>query len=159
MNMSGFKPQVIYEKVLQLVFGAMLIIITLGIIIGTARLFFGVLDIFSHPGVTGRYREMISDVLTLFILIELTRSLVDYFYTHRLRMTFIVDAGIVFVLREIMINLFEHKISTPEIYALSTLMLVLTALRIGSILVSQQEQKVYSLNKASFQNNSESDNT
>lgn len=55
---------------------------------------------------------------------------------------FIVDAGIVFVLREIMIKLFEHRITPEEIYALSVLLLVLGGLRIGSILVFQREKAI-----------------
>jgi uncharacterized membrane protein (DUF373 family) len=84
------------------------------------------------------FLRIISDVLTLFILIELSRSLVEYFSTARLRMTFIVDAAIVFVLRELMIQLFEHKITPPEIYATSVLLLVMTVLRIGSVVVYQR---------------------
>jgi uncharacterized membrane protein (DUF373 family) len=68
---------------------------------------------------------------------------VDYFSAHRLRMTFIVDAGIVFVLREIMIKLFEHKIAVEEIYALSALMFVLGSLRIASVLVFQREKMMH----------------
>ena len=85
------------------------------------------------------FPALISDVLTLFILIELSRSLVEYFNANHLRsMTFIVDAAIVFVLREVMIQLFEHKITPGEIYAMSALLLVLTVLRIGSIVVYQR---------------------
>jgi uncharacterized membrane protein (DUF373 family) len=58
-------------------------------------------------------------------------------------MTFIVDAGIVFVLREVMIKLFEHKITTDEVLALSALLLVLTILRIGSVVMFQREKKMH----------------
>jgi len=37
------------------------------------------------------YLEIIYDVLTLFVMIELLRSIAEYFNTRRLRMTFIVD--------------------------------------------------------------------
>ena len=85
---------------------------------------------------------IVSEVLTLFILVELSRSLADYFREQRLRLTFIVDAGIVFVLREIMIKLFENKIEPGEIYALSVLVFVLGCLRIGSVLVFQREKRM-----------------
>jgi uncharacterized membrane protein (DUF373 family) len=67
---------------------------------------------------------------------------VDFFSEHRLRMTFIVDASIVFVLREIMIKLFEQRIGVEEVYALSTLLFVLGSLRIASILVFQREKRM-----------------
>ena len=101
------------------------------------------MGVWQQPGgITGQYLHIISDVLTLFILVELTRLLVDYFSEHRLRLTFIVDAAIVFVLREIMIKLFEHKISTDEIYALSILLMVMGTLRIASVLVFQRERQM-----------------
>lgn len=134
-------PQV-FEKIIGAVLNVMLLFITIGIIIGVARLFLNMGNLLANEDITRQYLHIISDVLTLFILIELSRSLVDYFVTHRLRMTFIVDAAIVFLLREIMIKLFENKITSDEIYALSTLLLVLGALRIGSIVVFQREKKM-----------------
>lgn len=130
----------IFERVIGVVFSVMLAFITLGIVIGVLHLFLNLGGLFTVGAVTPQYLRIISDVLTLFILIELSRSLVDYFSTHRLRMTFIVDAGIVFVLREVMIKLFEGKIAVNEVYALSALLFVLGALRIGSILVFQREK-------------------
>ena len=45
-------------------------------------------------------------------------------------MTAIIDAGIVFVLRHIMIDLFNHKLENGTIYALSVLLLALAAIRV-----------------------------
>lgn len=133
-------PLKLFERVIEVVFGIILLVITLGIIIGTARLFGGLGDLLAWEDITRHYVRIISDVLTLFILIDLSRTLADYFTAHRLRMTFIVDAGIVFILREIVVKLFEAKIGTAEIYALSALLAVLGALRIGSVLVFQREK-------------------
>jgi uncharacterized membrane protein (DUF373 family) len=132
----------LFNRVIAVVFGVMLFLITLGIIAGVIQLIVDLTQLVTHEGITRQYHTMISHVLTMFILIELSRSLVEYFNTNRLRMTFIVDAGIVFVLRELMIKLFEHKAQVDEIYALSALLLVLGALRIGSVLVYQRERRM-----------------
>jgi uncharacterized membrane protein (DUF373 family) len=133
----------LFDRVIRMVFGLMLIFITIGIAVGVARLFLNLGNLLINGDITHQYMLIISEVLTLFILIELSRSLVDYFSAHRLRMTFIVDAGIVFVLREIMIKLFEHKIAIEEIYALSALLFVLGSLRIASVLVFQREKMMH----------------
>lgn len=133
-------PLKLFERVIEIVFGIILLFITLGIVVGAARLFLGLGELLSSGDITAHYIRIISDVLTLFILIDLSRTLADYFTAHRLRMTFIVDAGIVFILREIVVQLFEAKIGTAEIYALSALLAVLGALRIGSVLVFQRER-------------------
>jgi uncharacterized membrane protein (DUF373 family) len=88
-----------------------------------------------HKELTRDYQTIISELLTLFILVELIRSIVDYFTSRQLRITFIVDATIVFILREIMIDLFETKLDPDQIYAMSVLLFSLTVLRLGSILV------------------------
>lgn len=105
----------LFDRVICMVFGLMLIFIAIGIMVGVTRLFLNLGDLLINDDITRQYMRIISEVLTLFILIELSRSLVDYFSAHRLRMTFIVDAGIVFVLREIMIKLFEHKIAVGDL--------------------------------------------
>ncbi len=136
----------VLDKTIAAVFAAIIVVLTLGVVIGTVRLFINLGNLATSGGITGQYLHTISDVLTLFILVELTRSLVDYFSENRLRLTFIVDAAIVFVLREIMIKLFEHKISTGELYALSALLFVMGALRIASVLVFQREKQMMTEN-------------
>ncbi len=136
----------VLDRTIAAVFAAIIMVLTLGVVIGTVRLFINLGHLATSGGITGQYLQTISDVLTLFILVELTRSLVDYFSEKRLRLTFIVDAAIVFVLREIMIKLFEHKISTGEIYALSVLLFVMGALRIASVLVFQREKQMMTEN-------------
>jgi uncharacterized membrane protein (DUF373 family) len=134
--------QKLFDTVVDVVFGIILVFIMIGIAIGTAKLFITTWDLLSFEGVTGHYINIISDVLTLYVLIELSRSLVEYFYTHRLRLTFIIDAAIVFVLREILITLFKHELKPEMLYALSAFILVLGIIRIGSIFAYQREKKI-----------------
>ena len=127
---SLFDPRRWFNKLCSLVFGVILLFISITLLIGTYRLFLRIGELISHDGVTGGYLYIFSDVLTLFILIELSRSLVDYFDKQRLRLTYIIDAGIVFVVRDIMILLFEHKMQATQLYAFSALLLVLGVLRL-----------------------------
>jgi uncharacterized membrane protein (DUF373 family) len=136
VRVSHFRA--LFDWTIKIVFSVMIVFLTLSIIIGTGRMFMTVNNLLAEGDLSRDFLRIISDVLTLFILIELSRSLVEYFSTSRLRMTFIVDAAIVFVLREVMIQLFEHKITPTEIYATSALLLVMTVLRIGSVIVYQR---------------------
>jgi len=138
-NVLVIKFKSVFNYVVELVFGLILLFLLPGIAIGAAKLFLNLKDMVLVGGITGTYLKTISDVLSLFILIELSRSLVDYFDNNRLRMTYIVDAGIVFILREIMIKLFDNKLPVDQIYALSVLLFALTVLRIGSALLYQRE--------------------
>lgn len=129
-----------FDLTVEVVFGVILVILIMVIILGTIQLGLSILHLFQLEGMTEGYIDVIADVLTLYVLVELSRSLVEYFDVHRLRLTYIVDAGIVFVLREILIGLFKHELEPNTIYALAVLMLVLGALRIASVLVYQREK-------------------
>ena len=144
MSDKHFKRRFIdvFNRSIDIVFAVILVFILLGIAIGVLRLFISLGDLLVLERVSGSYLPIISDVLTLFILIELSRSLVDYFDVHRLRLTFIIDAGIVFVLRELMIKMFENKISVEEMLAISTVLFVLGALRLGSVFAFQREKQM-----------------
>ena len=61
---------------------------------------------------------------------------------HQLRLTFIIDAGIVFVLRELMIKMFENNLSVEEMFAISTVLFVLGASRLGSVFAFQREKQM-----------------
>jgi uncharacterized membrane protein (DUF373 family) len=70
-------------------------------------------------------------VLTLFILNWTFSFAVGTFASTPATTSPIIDAGIAFVLRHIMIDLFNHKLDTNSIYALSVLLLALGAIRVG----------------------------
>lgn len=136
------KLNVIFNRAVDIVFAIILGFITLGIAIGAIQLFFSTWELMKFEGVTGHYIDLISDVLTLYVLVELSRSLVEYFNTHRLRLTFIVDAAIVFVIREMLIGLFKHELPSNMIYSLSVFLLVLGIIRTSAVIVYQREKNI-----------------
>lgn len=46
-------------------------------------------------------------------------SVIEYFSSHRIRLTPIIDTGIVFVLRHFMVDLFNHQL-TPLVQSIRT---------------------------------------
>ncbi len=138
--MLSDKFRQLFNKIVDIVFAIILLFIMLGIAVGALQLFSTLWELLRFEGITGKYIDLIADVLTLYILVELSRSLVEYFSSHKLRLTFIVDAAIVFVIREILIGLFKHNLKPEMIYALTALILVLGVLPIASIIVYQREQ-------------------
>jgi len=133
MNLREINLLNVFHGVIDAIFGVILLMITFGVMIGVLHLFKTVGVLMVHKELTQDFQSIISELLTLFILVELIRSIVDYFTSRQLRITFIVDATIVFILREIMIDLFETKINPDQIYAMSVLLLALSVLRFGSI--------------------------
>ncbi|MCW9013152.1 MAG: phosphate-starvation-inducible PsiE family protein [Gammaproteobacteria bacterium] len=139
--LSSSNMEKLFNRIINLVFAVILFFITLTMIIGVVRLFYRIGELFQVSGITGSYLYIFSDVLTLYILIELSRALVEYFTEHKLRLTPIIDAGIVFILRHIMIELFDHKLENDSIYALSVLLLALAAIRVTTSMSFERERK------------------
>lgn len=140
--MSSEKIKKFFDNVVDVVFGVILVMIILAIAIGTIQLLSSVWALLKLEGISGHYIDLIADVLTLYVMVELSRSLVEYFKTNRLRLTFIVDAAIVFIIRELLISLFKHEIKPDMLYAFACILFVLGALRIGSVLVHQREKMI-----------------
>jgi uncharacterized membrane protein (DUF373 family) len=141
-KVKGISIRVIYEKIIDAVFGVILFFIVIGIAIGAAQLFITTWDLLKFEGITGHYIGVITDVLTLYVLIELARSLIEHFKNQKLQIVCIVDAAIVFVIREILIDLFKDEVEPQMLYAFSAFLLVLGVLRIGSMLVYQRQQRM-----------------
>ena len=107
--------QNVFNKSVDIVFAIILLFIMFGITIGTIQLFSTTWGLLKLEGISGHYIDLIADVLTLYVLVELSRSLVEYFKTHRLRLTFILDGAIIFIIREILIALFKSELQPDMI--------------------------------------------
>ncbi len=86
-----------------------------------------------HGLVDGLDRELVIDVLSVFVLIELFRTFTDYLEFRRVRLRILAEVGIAFVLREVFIGLYDHNMNWSEILALSTLLAVLVTARIAAV--------------------------
>lgn len=135
----------IFDKVTNLSFAAVIVMIIIAIIIGVVQLVLSISGLLEFKGISGHYIDFISDILTIYVLVELSRSLIEYFHSHRLRLTFILDAAIIFIIRELLIGLFKHNIKPEMLFALSCFLLVLGALRIASIVVYLKEKELNDL--------------
>ena len=114
----------------------MLPFVVFALMLGMARIILDTPAIFRNPHIDEGFNLLLTNILSMFVAMELLRSLIEYFEIHRLKITFIIDGTIVFILREIMIGSFQHKIMSTEIYAFSMLLFVLGIIRALAILIS-----------------------
>ena len=75
-------------------------------------------------------QHLVSDVLSVFILIELFRSFSDYLEFHRIRLHVLAEVGFVFVLREVFVGLYANQLNWQDLLALGALLAVLAATRV-----------------------------
>jgi len=86
----------------------------LALLMGIARVIIDLREVFGSLTISAAFDLMVSNILSMFIVIELLRSIMEYFDVHRLKITFITDAALVFVLREIMIGRNAHGACGPD---------------------------------------------
>jgi uncharacterized membrane protein (DUF373 family) len=110
------------------------------LMMGIARVFIDLWSVWRTPSISAGFDVLVTDLLSMFVVIELLKSIVEYFEIHRLKITFILDAALVFVLREVMIGLYKHEIHAAEIAALALMLLVLGAVRIAAVRFSPERR-------------------
>ena len=84
----------------------------------------------SHDLVKATGQHLVSDVLSVFILIELFRSFTDYLEFHRIRLQVLAEVGFVFVLREVFVGLYAHHLDWQDLLALGLLLAILGGTRV-----------------------------
>ena len=136
----------VYRKILDGIVAALVFIMLLTLIGSVVGLVFDIIGginavreglpthTLSHGLIDSVARNLVIDVLSVFVLIELFRTFTDYLEFQRIRLRVLAEVGIAFILREIFIGLYNHSIGWPEILALTALLAVLVGARITSVM-------------------------
>ena len=146
--MAKIKSLMVYRRILDSIVAILIFIMLITLLGAVVGLIFDIMGgiravregipahTLSHGLIDSVARDLVIDVLSVFVLIELFRTFTDYLEFHRIRLRVLAEVGIAFVLREIFIGLYNHNIGWPEILALTALLAVLFAGRITSAVFS-----------------------
>ena len=129
-----------FRKTIDILIKMMIPLVILALMIGIARIVLDLRVVFGSPTIAAGFDLMVTNILSMFVIIELLRSIIEYFELHRLRITLISDAAIVFVVREVMIGLYQHSLASMDVIALAVLILILGGLRTLAIVFSPQKE-------------------
>jgi uncharacterized membrane protein (DUF373 family) len=102
------------------------------LMMAVARVFIDLWHAWQSPSIAQGFDLLVADILSAFVVIELLKSIVEYFDAHRLKIVLILDAAVVFLLREAMIGLYQHKLEAAETAALAALLAVVGAFRVAA---------------------------
>jgi len=147
-QLQGFDAVSFFNRVMDLFFKSLIFFVVLILGIGIFRLFLKTWKVMARNDLKEAFGFTVTSLLTFFIVLELFKSLVEYFREHRLRLTFIVDATLVFILREVMIGLYQNQSSPLQLAALAFLALVLGVLRTLAIIYSPWSEDWWSTSKS-----------
>jgi uncharacterized membrane protein (DUF373 family) len=128
-----------FTRIVDSMIKFMVPLVIIALMMGIARVILDLRAVFGSRTIATAFDMMVTNILSMFIVIELLRSIIEYFTVHRLKITFITDAALVFVLREIMIGLYQHSLESGMIIALAVLILVIGGLRTLAVVYSPEK--------------------
>lgn len=124
----------VFDTVIQYVTFSILYILLVAIITGLLNIVYNVgyiiYEILGGNLIHINFIEVVVSVLTIFILIDLFKTFVDYREYKRIRLVYITDATILIVMREIAAGVYVNRIQYEFILSLSILLLVLGLIRL-----------------------------
>jgi uncharacterized membrane protein (DUF373 family) len=118
-----------YRLSVQLAFNIVVLVLVLGLFVGVVRLLLGLGETLGGHDLAEGFHLLISNALTLVVVIELVRTFVDYFEWQRVRIHVLLDAGAVFLLRELFIGLHDQALTATGVLLWASGVLLLVVAR------------------------------
>jgi uncharacterized membrane protein (DUF373 family) len=127
-NISEIDQNTIFKMIIDLVTIVILYILLLALIVGVINILLNIKSIlFGTLG--GGFGQIVSSVLTIFVLIDLFKTFVDFREHEEIRITYVTDATILIVMREIAAGVYAQRYDYQFILGLSTLLLILGVIK------------------------------
>jgi len=118
----------IFKKIIDLVTVIILYILILALLSGVINILLQIKSIlFGTLG--GGFGQIVSSVLTIFVLIDLFKTFIDFREHEEIRITYVTDATILIVMREIAAGVYAQRFDYQFILGLSILLLILGIIR------------------------------
>lgn len=86
------------------------------------------------------FKSLSIELLTVFVFIELFHSLSEYMRFQRVRVTYLLDASLAFVLREVWVGMYGGHLDSASVFALAGLVLALGIVRTLAVVYSPGER-------------------
>ncbi|KGQ21004.1 phosphate-starvation-inducible PsiE family protein [Thermus filiformis] len=112
---------------LQAVFNLVILALLIGLFVGVGRTFLELGLTLTEPTVRLGLKDLITNALSLVVVLELVRAFVEYFEFERVRLEVLLEVGVALALRELLLALFAERLSGLEVlfWSLGVLALVL----------------------------------
>lgn len=130
----------LYRRATRLVFNLVLVALLIGLFVGVGRTFLELGLTLSEPTLRLGLKELITNVLSLVIVLELARVFVEYFEFERVRLEVLLEIGVALALRELLLFLFAEKLSGLDLFFWTLGILALVAGRTLAVQFSPRRQ-------------------
>jgi len=123
-NIFMINQNKIFKMVIDSVTLIILYILLLTLLMGVIHILLNIKSILFETLGDG-FGQIVTGVLTIFVLIDLFKTFVDFREHEEIRITYVTDATILIVMREIAAGLYAQRYDSQFILGLSTMLLIL----------------------------------
>jgi uncharacterized membrane protein (DUF373 family) len=117
----------LYRRATRLVFNLVVVALLIGLFVGVVRTFLELGLTVTEPTVRLGLKDLVTNVLSLVIVLELIRVFVEYFEFERVRLEVLLEIAVALTLRELLLNLFAEKLSGLDLFLWTLGILALVA--------------------------------
>lgn len=122
-----------YRRAAMLIIDALIIAVLFTVLIGTGKVFTGIYAALTTSSLDKIFHGVLNDVMVVLIFIELFRVLIEYSREERVKLTYIVDATIVMILKEIWVRVTEKGTAPIEALVLVGMLLAVGVIRVAAV--------------------------
>lgn len=126
----------LYKWFVRLAFNITIITLIIGLFVGIFRTVSELGLTVTEATVRLGFKELVNNVLSLIIVLELIRAFIEFFEHERVRVTILLEVLIAFLIREFMLHLFEGKLSGMDVLFWSLGIVALVGARVVSFFYS-----------------------
>ena len=105
----------IYKFFTGIVFNITIVILLFSLFVGLGRTILELGFVFTEETVRLSIKELVTNMLSIVILLELVRAFVDYFEHERVRIEILIEIAIAFMIRELMIYIFAGNLKGTDV--------------------------------------------
>ncbi len=127
-----------FKKITDSIVTIILYVLLLVLITGMLRILLDIRSV-AIDSLEGGFTKIVTNVLTLFIVIEFFKTFADYSKHERIKLTDITDVTILIAMREVTVGLYSKSFGFEMIFALSALLFVLGVIRVLAIRYSPEK--------------------
>ncbi|HOO38387.1 MAG TPA: phosphate-starvation-inducible PsiE family protein [Deltaproteobacteria bacterium] len=130
----------IFNFSLQIIINILVVYIIVVLVIGLGKTLLGINSLLTWGPVGSTFAGVVTEILTFLVIIELFRSFVEYFREHRIRLNNMMDPAIIFVIRELIVDLYtQDSLSWQTLMGFSILILSLGVVRTLAVRFSPKD--------------------
>jgi len=107
------------------------LILSAGLFLNLIKIFYDIYG--SCPNINEIIRHLINNALSMFILIEIIKSINDYIYYKRIRISVVLEVSIIILLRELVLGLYQHTISESFAIMITGIIFIMIIARVITI--------------------------